>query len=95
MNEDGKVFDFSTHLRSLQEKRAYRALVLAVWVHGNHVDGVAEAPSKVFIRRLLTGRGEDECKPSEVATAVRQLVSMGVLTEDSDTQRFVLTGRVA
>ena len=78
---------------SMKSARAYRALRLALYVLEAVGDnGVYVAPSAVHVRRVLASAGEDECKAVDVATAVRQLVAMGVLDEQTEGQRFVLAG---
>lgn len=84
--------------RSMQEHGAYAALRLALWIleqavtDGTDEVGAVEAESAIAVRRLLAKKGEEERKAVEVATAVRQLVSMGVLEPESTSKRFVLVG---
>ena len=78
---------------AMRERRAYRGVQLALYVL-EHADGngVYEAPSKAHVRRLLARGGDEEAKAVEVDIAVRQLISSGVLAEDSTSKRFVLAG---
>lgn len=84
--------------RSMRERGAYAALRLAIWIleraltEGTDEDSAVEAESAVHVRRLLAGKSEEERKAVEVATAVRQLVSMGVLEPGSTSKRFILVG---
>lgn len=80
----------------MRERRAYRGVQLAVYVI-EHADdnGVYTAPSTAHLLRLLA-RPEDgkmtEAKAVDVAVVIRQLISQGVLEEESDGKRFILTG---
>lgn len=79
--------------QSMRHRRAYRGTQLALHIF-EHADeeGVYVAESKVSIRRLLARGDQDEATSADVATAVRQLIAQGVLTEDSDSQTFRLVG---
>ncbi|MGP9734647.1 hypothetical protein ACT3SQ_08840 [Brachybacterium sp. AOP42-C2-15] len=80
----------------MRERRAYRGIQLAVYVI-EHADdnGVYTAPSMAHLQRLLA-RPEDgkmaEAKAVDVAIVVRQLVSQGVLQEESDGKVLILAG---
>ncbi|MBK0332510.1 hypothetical protein I8D64_14005 [Brachybacterium sp. MASK1Z-5] len=86
-------FNYSKHHGEMRAKRAYRALRLAVLIH-QHADerGRWAPPSKVFLRRALASDGENTCTPADVDTAIRQLRSQGVITQNSDQAEFILTG---
>lgn len=87
------MIDTTALHQSMREQRAYRGVQLALYVleHADE-DGIYEAPSKVHVRRLLARGDEEEAKNVDVGTVVRQLISSGVLEEESSTKRFVLAG---
>ncbi|MGP9612234.1 hypothetical protein ACT3TE_03140 [Brachybacterium sp. AOP42-B2-9] len=90
------MYDTTFLHEQMRERRAYRGVQLAVYVI-EHADGngVYTAPSMIHIRHLLA-RPEDgemtDASAVEVAIVVRQLVSQGVLEEESDGKVFILAG---
>lgn len=90
------MFD-SEHLYDrMRERRAYRAVQLAVYVI-EHADesGVYTAPSMAHLQRLLA-RPEDgkmtDAKVAGVHLTIRQLISQGVLDEESEGKHLILAG---
>lgn len=80
----------------MRVRQAYRGLQLALYVL-EHADehGVYAAPSAAHLSRLLArpeGRAMVEAKGVDVAHAIRQLISQGVLDEQSEGKILILTG---
>lgn len=90
------MFD-SEHLHDrMRERRAYRGVQLALYVI-EHADdnGIYTAPSMLHLRRLLARPEEGEmteAKVADVHLTIRQLISQGVLTEESEGKHLVLAG---
>lgn len=80
----------------MRERRAYRGVQLALYVQ-EHADdnGVYVAPSMAHLQRLLA-RPEDgkvaDAKVDDVHLTIRQLISQGVLEEESEGKHLVLSG---
>lgn len=87
------MLDTSTHLAHVRAKRPYRTGLLWGLVMLRADDTGTYCPrSFAELRRELATGEQTQATPEEVKICVRQAIAQGMLTQDSDPARLVLTG---
>ncbi|MGP9745962.1 hypothetical protein [Brachybacterium sp. AOP29-B2-41] len=81
------------HLQAVKADRPYKAALLwaTVLIHCDTETLAWCPPSCVELRRALATGEEEKAKNVDVEAAIRQCISMGILTRDSSQERLELS----
>lgn len=87
------MFDALAHLSRVRTGKPYRAALLwaTVLTHADD-DGCYRPSSFAELRRALATGEQEKASTADCHTAIRQAVSQGILTPDSDQTRLCLAG---
>lgn len=87
------MFSTDNHLQHVRTSRPYRGALLwaTVLTHADD-DGCYRPSSFARLRRDLATGGQEKASTADCHTAIRQAISQGILTPDSDQTRLCLAG---